>query len=59
MTSFGVELAGSEEVAMLRRLSVFVLLPAAGALIFRAQTPASRPEFKPAPTEVPAHAPKP
>jgi predicted TIM-barrel fold metal-dependent hydrolase len=38
---------------MLRRLSAFVLLAAAGALIFRAQTPASRPEFKPAP-EVPA-----
>jgi predicted TIM-barrel fold metal-dependent hydrolase len=38
---------------MVRRLSAFVLLAAAGALIFRAQTPASRPEFKPAP-EVPA-----
>jgi predicted TIM-barrel fold metal-dependent hydrolase len=38
---------------MRRRLSAFVLLAAAGALIFRAQTPASRPEFKPAP-EVPA-----
>jgi predicted TIM-barrel fold metal-dependent hydrolase len=34
-------------------VSAFALLAAAGVLIFRAQTPASRPEFKPAP-EVPA-----